>query len=74
MELEHPLRDVGADVPALAVQDARQPEGLARPLDGIDVDIVPARIGDHEPDQPGSDHEPDDQQPPIEFGVHGSGV
>ena len=27
-------------------------------------------VGDDEPDQPGSDDEPDDEQPPIELGVH----
>ena len=49
----------------LAPRTAASHRRLARPLDGVDVRVAPARVGDHEPDQPGSDDEPDDEQPPL---------
>ena len=39
-------------------------------LDRVDLGFAPARIHDDEPDQPGSDDEPDDEQPDIELGIH----
>ncbi len=74
VQLEQPSGDLRADVAALAVHDARQPQRLAYPLGRLDVHVASPRVGEDEPDQSGSDHEPDDQQPPVEFRVHRSGV
>lgn len=70
MEREHALGGLGGDVVALVGQRRRQPEGLASPFLIVDVDVSSSLIGEHERDQPGSDNEPDDEQPPIELGVH----
>ena len=67
-------RRLRADVVAVLAQDGRQPGRLARPLDRVDVRLAPARVHHDEPDQPGSDDEPDDEQPPVELGVHRRGV
>jgi hypothetical protein len=70
VQLQQPIDRLRGDRPAFALQDRRQPEGLARSLVRVDVGVAPPRIGDDEPDQPRPDDEPDDQQPPIELGVH----
>jgi hypothetical protein len=70
VELEDAGRGRRADVVALLAQDGGQPEGLAWSFLVIDVLLAPARVGHHEPDQAGPDDEPDDEQPPIELGVH----
>ena len=70
MERQQPFRDLGADLLALVGQRGRQPERLSGALVLVDVDLAPALIGDHEPDQPGSHDEPDHEQPPVELGVH----
>lgn len=70
MEHEEPLGGIRADLVAILVQDGREPEGLARALDGVDLGLPPARIEDDQPDESGSDDEPDDEQPYVELGIH----
>ncbi len=70
MEEEQALRDLRADGLPLVRQHARQPQRFARPLLVVDVDLASTRVHQHEPDQPGSHDEPDDEQPPVELGVH----
>jgi hypothetical protein len=70
VELQQAVRRLGRDRPSLPAEDRRQPDRLARPLVRLDVGIASSRVGDDEPDQPGSDDEPDDEQPPVELGVH----
>jgi hypothetical protein len=70
VEHQHPFGGDGVHGVSLALEDAREPEGFARAFVGVDVRLAPARIGHHEPDQPATNDEPDDQQPPIEFSVH----
>ena len=67
---EQPLGGLGRDVVPVLGQDRRQPGRLARSLDRVDVGLAPARVHDDEPDQPGSDDEPDDEQPHVELGIH----
>jgi hypothetical protein len=70
VQLEEPVDRFRTDRPSLAAQHRRQPERLPGSFLGLDVDVATTRIGDHEPHQPGPDDEPDDEQPPIELGVH----
>jgi hypothetical protein len=70
VELEQAVDGLGVDGPAFTAQDRAQPQGLTRTLLGFDVGVASSRVGDDEPDQPGPDDEPDDEQPPIELGVH----
>jgi hypothetical protein len=70
MEEQESLRGVGWDLESVLCQLRGQPHRLARQLVRVDVLLAPARVHDHEPDQPGSDDEPDDEQPPVELGVH----
>jgi len=51
-------------------QHPGEPEGLTRPFLLIDVDLAATRIHQHEPRDPRPDDEPDDEQPPVELGVH----
>ena len=46
------------------------PLRLALALVLHDVGLAPARIGQDEPDEARSDDQPDDEQPPVELGVH----
>jgi hypothetical protein len=70
MELEEPLGDLWADRVTLVLEHAREPQRFARPLRLVDIDLAPARVHDHDPDEPGADDKPDDEQPPVELGVH----
>ena len=70
MEDEEPLRCLGADRLALVGEHPGQPEGLPGSLPLIDVDLAPTRVHQHEPGKTRPDDEPDDEQPPVELGVH----
>jgi len=70
MEQEQPFGRLRTDIESVLGHDHGQPGGLAWPLRGVDLRLAPARVHDHEPDQPGTDDEPDDQQPDVEFSVH----
>ena len=70
MEQEQSIGGLRADLVAVLAQDGRQPEGLARALDGVDLGIPPARVNDDKPDKSGSHDEPDDEQPYVELGIH----
>ncbi len=70
MQFQEALGGLRRDVVPLIGQDRGQPGRLARPFGVVDVDLAPARIEDDEPDEPSPHDEPDDEQPPVEFGVH----
>jgi len=70
MEDEHPLGGVGADPMAFVSEHPREPEGFPRSFLIVDVDVASSRVHQHEPRDPRPDDEPDDEQPPIELGVH----
>jgi hypothetical protein len=70
MQEQESLRRLGWHVESVLGQLGGQPRGLSRQLVCVDVLLAPARVHDHEPDQPGSNDEPDDEQPPVELGVH----
>ena len=70
VEQEQSIGRLGADVVAVLGQDGGQPGGLARSLDRVDLDVAPSGIHDDEPDQTGSHHQPDDEQPAVELGIH----
>ncbi len=70
MEDEQPVRSLRADGVSLVGEHPGQPERFSRPFVLIDIDVAPARIHQHEPGQPRPDDEPDDEQPPVELGVH----
>ena len=65
------VEDIGiVDLPAGIDHRVGDPLRLAITLGLIKVGLAAARIGHDEPDQTGPDDEPDDQQPPVELGVH----
>lgn len=70
MEDEQPLGSLRTDVVALVGQHPREPHRLTRSLLVVDVDIPASRVHQHEPRQAAPDDEPDDEQPPVELGVH----
>ena len=70
MEQEQAVGGLGTDVEAVLGHDHGQPGRLARTFDRVDVRLAPARVHDHEPDQPGPQDQADDQQPDVEFSVH----
>lgn len=70
MEDQHPFGGLRSDVLAFLGQDLRQPDGLAGPFRLVDIDLASAAVEQDDPDQPGSNDEPDDEQPPVELGVH----
>jgi hypothetical protein len=61
---------VRVDRPARIGHCLRDPARLALAFGFALVDLSAPRIGHDEPHQPGADDEPDDQQPPVELGVH----
>ena len=74
MEQEQAVGCLGTDVVAVLGHDHGQPGRLARTFDRVDLRLAPARVHDDEPDQPGAQDQADDQQPDIEFSVHGRPV
>jgi len=70
VEFKQALSGLRRNVVPLIDQDRGQPGGLAAALLVLDVHLAPTRIEDDEPDEPRPHDEPDDQQPPVEFGVH----
>ena len=71
MRAEDGLGRVGVDRPALVGQGPCQPGSLGRDLAFDDV-VLPARgVGEDEVGQHRPDDHTDDEQPPVELGVHG---
>ena len=70
MEHEQSLRRLRADRLTLVAEHPRQPQGLPGSLPLIDVDFAAACVHQHEPRKTRPDDEPDDEQPPVELGVH----
>ena len=70
MKDEEPLRGLRTDRLTLVTEHPRQPQSLPRPLALVDVDLATSRVHQHEPGKTRPDDEPDDEQPPVELGVH----
>ena len=70
MKDQQAFRRIGADVAALVREHLRQPQRLARALGLIDVDLAAPGVHRDDPHQAGPHDEPDDEQPPVELGVH----
>ena len=70
MEQQQLLGGFGADVVAVLGQDRREPGGFARQLHRVDLGFPAAAIEHDDPDESGPNHEPDDEQPDVEFRVH----
>ena len=70
MELQEALDRRGAEIVTLVLEHARQPKSFTGPLGLVDVDLAPTRVHQHDPDEARPDDEPDDEQPPVELGVH----
>ncbi len=70
MQRQQAFGDLRGDLVTLVGQAGRQPERLSRSLVGLDVDLAPALVGEHEPDKPGPHDEPDHEHPPVELGDH----
>jgi hypothetical protein len=70
MEQEELLSGVRSDFVAVLGHHRRQPGGFARQLGRVDLRLAPAAVHHDEPGQPGPHHEPDDEQPYVELGVH----
>jgi hypothetical protein len=70
VEVQRALGCLRCDVEPLIGEHGRQSHGLPPSLIGIHVHLASSRLEDHEPDQPRPDDEPDDEQPPVEFGIH----
>ena len=70
MEDEQALGGVRADRMTLLGQHPRQPERLPGSFLLVDVVVAPSSVHQHEPRDPRPDDEPDDEQPPVELGVH----
>ena len=70
METRSTLGGFGADLEASSARTAdSQAASRGRSTASISA-LAPARVHDDEPDQPGSDDEPDDEQPDVELGIH----
>lgn len=70
MEVEDIGDVVVVDPSARATELGGDPAGLTRALAGRHVCLSTGGVGEDQPHEPGADHEPDDQQPPVELGVH----
>ena len=70
MQGEQSLGGLDRDVVALVGQGRGQPCRLPRPLDALDVFLAAPGVEDDEPDESRPHDEPDDEQPPVELGVH----
>ena len=71
MGAEDRLGGVGIDAPAGIAERARDPGGLGGDL-GLGQVLVAARgVRDHEVREHRAHDDPDDEQPPVELGVHG---
>jgi len=65
------VEDIGVvDPPAGIGHGFGDPLRLGVTLDVADIDLATSGVGHDEPDQAGPDDETDDQQPPVELGVH----
>src|SRR4051812_8734254 len=70
MEPQEALGGLGADRFALVPKGRAQPRRFAWQLLVVDVGFAPAGIRHHEPGEAGTDDESDDEEPPVELGVH----
>jgi len=74
VETEHLADPVVVDRPAGIGEHLGDPARFGVHLALLDVGLASARIGEDEPGEPGPDHETDDEQPPVELGIHGARV
>jgi hypothetical protein len=70
VEPENAVGGMRVDLLALLAEAGGDPRRLHRDLGVLDVRVAPRRVGEDQPDQSRPGHEPHDQQPPVELGVH----
>jgi len=74
VKTEHLEDLVVADRPARIGEHLGDPSRFGVQLALLDVGFAPARVSQDQPREPGPDDETDDEQPPVELGVHGARV
>ena len=70
MELHDPLDRVRGERPALLGEALLEPERLVGEVHVLEVLLAPASFGQHEPGQAATDHQAEQEQPPVELGDH----
>lgn len=70
MEAQDPIRGRRVDCLSLVAHRGRDPGCFERDLIVLDVRLAPGRVGENKPHERRPDHEPNDEQPPVEFAVH----
>jgi hypothetical protein len=70
VEAQYPVGRWRIDLATFVAHRGGDPRRLHRDLLLVDVRVAARRVGKHEPDERRPDHEPHDEQPPVEFGVH----
>jgi hypothetical protein len=71
VEAQNSIRGRRVDLLAFVAHRSGDPGRFHRNLVVLDVCVPPGRVGENEPDERRSGNEPHDQEPPVEFGVHG---
>ena len=70
VEAQDLFDSIGADRLSGIGQDRRDPACLAGLFGSVDIRIAPGQVGHDQPGERSTDDEPDDEQPPVELGVH----
>ena len=70
VELDDPLDRVRGERAALLGEPLLEPDRLVGEVPFLEVLLAPARFGQDEPRQAATDHEAEQQQPPVELGDH----
>jgi len=70
VEEENGFDDVLVHDPAAVGEGLPDPGSLRSQLAGFDVLLPPPAVGEHDPDEAAADDQADDQEPPVELGVH----
>ncbi len=70
VELDDPLDRVRGERAALLGEPLLEPDRLVDEVPFLEVLLAPARFGQDEPRQAATDHEAEQQQPPVELGDH----
>jgi hypothetical protein len=67
MEAQDGVDGQGIDTTAGSGEPLGDPGGLGSPLELRDVLLAPPPVRRHDSDEAATGHEPDDEQPPLEF-------
>jgi hypothetical protein len=71
VETQSSIHGRRVDLLSFVAHRGGNPGRFHRELIVLDVRVAPGGVGENEPDQCCPNDEPNDQQPPVEFGVHG---